>query len=121
VAPPGREDESLPFFIYLLWECVIGSPEVSRPSGTTKIQGMNKVSTFLFQTSMKHFVYIIYSPSKNRFYVGVSVNPEERLLQHNNGFYESSSTKYTNDWVIFLSIECQSKTQALKFEKFIKK
>jgi putative endonuclease len=32
-----------------------------------------------------HFVYILYSPSKNKFYVGETSNLEERLNQHHNG------------------------------------
>jgi len=39
-----------------------------------------------------HFVYIIYSESFDRFYVGETVNVEERLRQHNTGFYNTSST-----------------------------
>ncbi len=70
---------------------------------------------------MNHFVYIIYSPAKDRFYVGESIDPIERLDQHNKGYYSGSSTKFTNDWEIFLIIECQSKSQALKVEKFIKR
>ena len=69
---------------------------------------------------MKHFVYIIYSQSADKFYVGESVNPYERLNQHNSGFYKGASTKIASDWEIFHLIQCESKTQALQIEKFIK-
>ncbi len=70
---------------------------------------------------MEHFVYILYSQKIDRFYVGESVNPTERVKQHNAGFYSTASTKITHDWVIFLAISCKSRTQAIKFERFIKR
>ncbi len=70
---------------------------------------------------MKHYVYIIYSREIDKFYTGESVDPIERVVQHNNGFYSNSSTKITNDWEIFLTIKCTSRTQAIKVERFIKK
>lgn len=32
-----------------------------------------------------YFVYILWSPSASRFYIGISEDPEIRLLQHNAG------------------------------------
>ena len=69
---------------------------------------------------MIHFVYIIYSQSVNRFYVGQTINPSKRLEQHKSHFYKNSSTKIADDWELFLVIECISKKQALKLEQFIK-
>ena len=69
---------------------------------------------------MKHFVYIIYSKSADRYYVGESVNPGQRLVQHNSRHYKHSSTKVDDDWLLFLTIGCTSRAQALKLEKFIK-
>ena len=68
-----------------------------------------------------HYLYIIYSKSKNRYYVGESVNPDERLIAHNNHKYSLSYTKIANDWKIVLSYPFEKKEQALKAEKFIKK
>ncbi|MFV0591783.1 MAG: GIY-YIG nuclease family protein [Draconibacterium sp.] len=70
---------------------------------------------------MAHFVYIIYSPSSDKFYVGETVNIPHRIVEHNSGHYHHASTKFTNDWKLFLQIKCESKTQALKFERFIKR
>jgi putative endonuclease len=70
---------------------------------------------------MPHFVYILYSPGKNRFYIGESVDPLERLNQHNRGFYFGASTKISTDWVLFWSLQCQSKSQALRIESHIKR
>jgi len=79
-----------------------------------------KVFPFFIPAKMTHFVYIIYSQSINQFYIGESINPIERLKQHKSGFYKNSSTKTADDWELFLSIECTSKKQAIKFERFIK-
>ena len=68
-----------------------------------------------------HFVYIIYSISINRYYVGETAHLEGRIQQHNQGLYENASTKTASDWELFLSIECVRRTQALKLERFIKK
>jgi len=41
-----------------------------------------------------HYVYIIYSESFDRFYVGETGDVGGRIMQHNTGFYRGSSTKY---------------------------
>ncbi len=70
---------------------------------------------------MAHFVYNIYSESIDKFYVGETVNITERLAQHNTGFYKAAFSKQATDWKLFWSVECISRIQAMKFEKFIKK
>ncbi|WP_422354071.1 GIY-YIG nuclease family protein [Roseivirga pacifica] len=67
-----------------------------------------------------HAVYIIFSPSQNRFYVGESVNAEARLDQNNLGYYENSFTKVTDDWVLKLVLKCNDKTHAKRIESHIK-
>jgi putative endonuclease len=68
-----------------------------------------------------HCVYILYSESKDRFYVGETAHLEGRLEQHNAGFYKSASTKVATDWINYLTIECQDRSHALKVESFIKR
>ena len=70
---------------------------------------------------MTHSVYIIHSEKLDRFYIGESIDPEERLKQHNTGYYKDSSTKITNDWKLHFILECKSRTQAIKIEKHIKR
>jgi putative endonuclease len=70
---------------------------------------------------MSHFVYIIYSQSVDKFYVGETVNVQERIKQHNSGVYKNASSKIATDWNLFLKIECKSRTQALQIERHIKK
>jgi len=66
-----------------------------------------------------YYVYIIYSISGDRYYRGFSENPNQRLLQHNNG--ESKFTSKYSDWK-FVYIECfETKREALIREKGLKK
>ena len=67
-----------------------------------------------------HYVYILYSPSKDRYYVGETAFLSGRLEQHNEGFYKNAVTKIASDWELFLKIECADRSQALKIERFIK-
>jgi len=70
---------------------------------------------------MNYFVYILFSEKLNRFYIGQTVNVEERLVQHNSGFYDKASTKVSNDWKLFWKLKCNSKKQAILIESHIKR
>ncbi|MCG2459175.1 GIY-YIG nuclease family protein [Flavobacteriaceae bacterium F89] len=39
-----------------------------------------------------HFVYIIYSDTFNRYYIGESEDISERIKQHSTGFFKNSFT-----------------------------
>jgi len=69
---------------------------------------------------MAHYVYIIYSGSHGQFYVGESVNPAQRLVEHNSGYYEGASTSKATDWELSCTLECASREVALKIEAHIK-
>ena len=56
-----------------------------------------------------------------KFYVGETMNLEERIKKHNSGFYDSAFTKQATDWVLFHSINCKNRGQARKIETHIKK
>jgi putative endonuclease len=68
-----------------------------------------------------HFLYIIYSPSKNTYYIGETHNIDERLIKHREHSYYGSFTKIANDWVTVLNYACSSKNDALFLEAFIKR
>ena len=72
---------------------------------------------------MTAYCYILFSPAINKFYVGsTGQHPEDRLKQHNESFFGSSSfSARTNDWRFFIMINCISIEQALRIEKHIKK
>ena len=65
-----------------------------------------------------HFVYVLYSASKDKFYIGSSANPAERLNKHNakhKGFTGNNS-----DWVIVLIEPYATKPEAEKRERQLK-
>ena len=71
--------------------------------------------------NMKHFCYILFSPSVKKYYIGETEDIDSRILQHNTGFFKDSYTKIADDWKLFLSIECLNRIQARKIEAHIKK
>ncbi|MES1181895.1 MAG: GIY-YIG nuclease family protein [Flavobacterium sp.] len=68
---------------------------------------------------MSFYVYIIQSQKDNSFYKGFSEDPYQRLLQHNNG--ESQYTSSKIPWVLVCILEFDSKTEALVKERKLKK
>jgi len=66
-------------------------------------------------------VYILYSDSLDSYYVGETVDLENRILEHNTSFYKKSYTSKIKDWKLFLLIECKDRIQARKIETHIKK
>ena len=66
------------------------------------------------------YVYILYSERIDKYYVGFSENPDNRLEFHNSPF-NKIWTKRGQPWVLLKILEFDSKTEALRVEKFIKK
>ncbi len=67
-----------------------------------------------------HFVYIVYSKSRNKFYTGETHNIEQRILWHNSHFFDQASTKIASDWILYLLFELKDTTAARKMEAYIK-
>jgi putative endonuclease len=67
-----------------------------------------------------HYVYIIFSESVQKFYIGESEDTTERLTKHNSGAYSNAFTRQAKDWNLQVAIECPNRTIALKIEKHIK-
>src|SRR5690554_2695356 len=66
--------------------------------------------------------YIIFSSSKDKFYVGVVQDDlQKRIEKHNSRFYDKSYTKFTSDWELYLFIPCDNFSQATHIEKHIKR
>ncbi|MAP54214.1 GIY-YIG nuclease family protein [Altibacter sp.] len=68
-----------------------------------------------------YYVYILFSKKLSSFYIGETNTVEERITQHNTGFYKDAYTSKTNDWQLYLSIECYNRSQARRIETHIKK
>ena len=67
---------------------------------------------------MMYIVYILYSPTVDRYYIGMTSNLVDRVRRHNsksNGF-----TNRANDWIIKYSEAFQEKELAQQREKEIK-
>ena len=72
--------------------------------------------TFLF---MGYFVYILKNATDTDLYKGFSENPYERLIYHNLG--KSTFTSSKKSWEFIFLKEFPNKSEALKFERRIKK
>ncbi|MCH8475519.1 MAG: GIY-YIG nuclease family protein [Opitutales bacterium] len=66
-----------------------------------------------------YFTYILKSSSNNRYYIGYSSDLDERLQKHNAGY--SKATKSGVPWNIVWSHSFDSKSDAIKLEKWLKK
>jgi putative endonuclease len=72
---------------------------------------------------MKSIVYILFSKSLDRFYIGSTIiSIDTRLERHLENYYgKNKFTAKTKDWMVFCAIECKSKLQAFKIESHIKR
>lgn len=67
---------------------------------------------------MSYFAYILKSDYDGSYYYGSTRNIEERLKDHNKG--KSTYTKGRRPWKIHYTEEFQTKSEAMKMEKFFK-
>lgn len=63
---------------------------------------------------MTIFVYALKNKINNEIYVGISNNPERRLLEHNCG--KNRYTKAFMPWIIFFTEACENYEAARKRE-----
>ncbi|MCB9246574.1 MAG: GIY-YIG nuclease family protein [Flavobacteriales bacterium] len=66
-------------------------------------------------------VYILYSESVDRYYIGSCFDLNERLEQHNTHHFIRSYTKRASDWKLFLSIDDLSLHEPRAIEYYIKR
>jgi len=68
---------------------------------------------------MNYKVYILFSTTKDRYYIGCTADVlDERLRKHNTN--HKGFTGSVNDWTVVYCENYDSKTDALKREKTIK-
>ncbi len=68
-----------------------------------------------------YYVYILYSKSIDKYYIGYTSNLELRIAQHNSGFHKSKFTrKNSSDWDLVYQEKFNSKSKAIIREKEIK-
>ncbi|MBP5982188.1 MAG: GIY-YIG nuclease family protein [Fluviicola sp.] len=68
-----------------------------------------------------YYVYILHSQKLNRFYIGTTDNPANRLIEHNSIKYEDAYTVKGIPWDLKLAYQCKSSENAYLIEKFIKR
>lgn len=66
-------------------------------------------------------VYILYSASIDKYYIGQTDDLTNRLQQHKNHLGSDVFTRRSDDWEVFFQIKCTSRNQALSIEKHIKR
>ena len=68
-----------------------------------------------------YYLYILYSASANKFYVGYTHNYLRRFNEHNNAEHLTFTSKY-RPWTLEAVYQCgETEPEAVKMEKFIKK
>ncbi|WP_203256483.1 GIY-YIG nuclease family protein [Hyunsoonleella ulvae] len=68
-----------------------------------------------------YYIYVLYSETYDRFYIGSSNNPWKRLETHNSIKFTTYTSKY-RPWTLRAVFEAGfTRGEAEKFEKFIKK
>ncbi len=68
---------------------------------------------------MQFFVYIIYSHTLDKFYIGYTVDVGKRLNEHNAGI--STFTSKAEDWVTKWTKAFETREEAMAEERRIKK
>ena len=67
---------------------------------------------------MEFIVYILFSETKNRFYIGFTSDMQQRIMRHNQK--SKGFTGYVNDWKIVYTEKYNSKEEAYTREQQIK-
>jgi len=69
-----------------------------------------------------YYIYILYSESADKYYIGYTQFPTERLLKHNEQEDFNTFTRKFRPWKMVALFEASSdKTTALTLERYIKK
>jgi len=67
------------------------------------------------------YIYILYSESANKYYIGYTNDPIRRLIEHNTTDEIKFTTKY-RPWKMLVSLEVSdSRGDAMIMERFIKR
>jgi putative endonuclease len=68
---------------------------------------------------MPYFVYILESDSTGHWYYGFSEDADQRVSDHKTN--RSKHTRFKGPWRLIFKREFADKTEALKFERYLKK
>jgi putative endonuclease len=83
-----------------------------------KIADLLGSQDFFYLHEKMHFVYILFSPTYDKYYVGQTNSIEGRLKRHNEGY--EGYTKPYRPWELVLVIEKESRADAMGLERKLK-
>jgi len=67
------------------------------------------------------YIYILYSPSSDKYYIGYTNNYTRRIVEHNSSNRETYTSKH-RPWVLKAVFECSnSEAAAISIERYIKR
>ena len=66
-------------------------------------------------------VYVLYSPSIDKFYIGSCTELAERFSQHLSDYFPGAFTGQTKDWSLYFKIDHLDYSQARNIEDYIKR
>ena len=95
------------------WSC-----HVSPPKADNVVAFLPLADHAKNQLEYMYFVYVLHSASTNKFYIGSSADPENRLKSHQAGKVRSS--KSGRPWVRVLLEEHLDRAVAEKRERYLK-
>lgn len=70
---------------------------------------------------MNYSVYILYSQKIDKYYTGFTSDVEARLKEHNEPSLFNNWSKQGAPWILKFTINCESKSQAIRIENHIKR
>ena len=65
-----------------------------------------------------YYVYVLYSETKGKYYIGQTNDVEKRLRRHNNG--QENYTKTGIPWMLVHQVEVETRSAAMKLERKLK-
>jgi putative endonuclease len=68
-----------------------------------------------------YYLYLLFSTKANKYYIGYSTNPWKRLQEYNTSPHNTFTSKYRPWQIQAIFLIGNSKADAIKIERFIKK
>ena len=66
-------------------------------------------------------VYILFSKTIDKYYIGSCIDISERMKEHNSKKFKSSYTSKVSDWIVVFQIDDLEYSQARDIETHIKR